>query len=293
MPRCLVYALPFALVALAPAVALASDDCPDGWFCEPNAAPPPGAPNEGPRPSPGSRPAEPGVAPQPGVAPVYAPPGYPPPGYPPARDPDADEEREELSIDVPEEPKPKRRRRRGREWGFNLHLEAALLGNKPERASNAEMAGLGFGFRYRFVPAVAFEAGVDLLTGTDFQGRSRNEASLLLNTLVFFNPRDVVQIYGLGGLGFSRADVTIAPRSGEANFPRYDETYSYFGGQLGIGLEVRVTRRIAIAGDLLGFIRTRTDDRSERVPEFIDSTTHRATNNSGGGLLRAGVTYYW
>jgi len=278
MSRCLAFALPFALVALAPAVALAAEDCPDGWFCEDSAAPRP--PPAGPRPLP-PRPSDAPGAP-PGPAPAYAPPGYPPPPE------------DEINLDVPDNPPPRKRHRRAyREWGFNLHLEAALMGNKPERANNAEMAGLGFGFRYRPLPPLAFEAGIDLLTGTDFQGYSRSEAALLLNTLVFFNPHDVVQIYGLGGLGFSGATVTIAPRSGETSFKRHDEDYSYFGGQLGFGVEVRVTRRIALSGDLIGFVRRRTDDLSDTTPEFVDPETHRTTNTSGGGLLRVGATFYW
>lgn len=279
MSRRFAFALPFALVALVPATSLAAEECPDGWFCEENAAPqpPPAAPVEQPRPVERSLPPE-------------APPSYSPPGYlPPSGAPD-----DAIYLDAPDNPPPKKRRHRGfREWGFNLHLEAALLGSKPERANNAEMAGLGFAFRFRPMPMLAFEAGVDLLTGTDFQGYSRNEAGLLLNTLVFFNPHDVVQLYGLGGLGFSGATVTIAPRSGETPFKRHDEHYSYFGGQLGFGVEVRVSRRIAIAGDLVGFIRGRTDDLSDDSPEFIDADTHRATNTSGGGLLRAGATFYW
>ncbi len=188
---------------------------------------------------------------------------------------------------------PRRHRRPYHEWGFNLHLEDALLGSKPERASNAGMAGLGFGIRYRPLPPVAFEAGLDLLGGTDFQGYSRTEVALLLNTLVFFNPHDVAQFYMLGGLGLSGADVTVVPHAGDPNFKRRDEHYSYFGGQLGLGLEVRVTRRIAVSGDLLGFVRTRTDTQSETAPEFVDPNTHRATNTSGGGLLRLGATLYW
>lgn len=291
MSRCLVFALPFALVALAPATSLAADDCPDGWFCEDNGprsaptAPPPGA-----RPGPG--PAERSRPPQPALPPSsYAPPSYPPPGY----DPDLNlEYQPQLHLEVPPNPPP-RPRRRGpyREWGFNLHLEAALMGNGPNRASNSGMAGLGFAFRYRPLPPLAFEAGVDLLTGTDYNGYSRSEAGLLLNTLVFFNPHDVVQIYGLGGINFSGATVTIAPRSGEAGFSRYDEHYSYFGGQLGVGMEVRVTRRIALSGDLVGFIRGRTDDNAGDRPEFTDPETHRTTNTSGGGLIRIGASFYW
>jgi len=287
MSRRFVFAVPFALVALAPATSLAvgaAGDCPDGWFCEDNAAPalpPPGTPADSPRP-PSGRPQQlpPG------------PPAFNPPAYPPPRGAADDSV---IYFDAPDNPPPKKsRHRRGfREWGFNLHLEAALMGNKSERADNAQMGGLGFAFRFRPMPVLAFEAGVDLLTGTDFQGYSRSEAALLLNTLVFFNPHDVVQLYGLGGLGFSGATVTIAPRANEAAFKRHDEDYSYVGGQLGFGVEVRVTRSIAIAGDLVGFIRGRTDERSDTVPEFIDEQTHRSTNTSGGGLLRVGATFYW
>jgi opacity protein-like surface antigen len=186
----------------------------------------------------------------------------------------------------------RRRHRRFHEWGFNLHLEDAILGNAPERASHSGMGGLGFAFRYRPLPPLAFEAGVDLLTGTDYQGYSRGEAALLLNTIVFFNPHDVVQIYALGGLGFSVANVTIAPRSNEM-FPSRDEHYSYFGAQAGLGVEVRVSRSIALGGDIVGFVRGRTDDHAGNVPEFEDPNTHRVTNTSGGGLIRVGATFYW
>ncbi len=288
--RCPAFALLSAFVALAPASALAAGagDCPDGWFCEDGAAP---------QPPPSARPAPP--RPLPPAAEAGTPPGEPPPGYnPPSYPPPgaAPDDRIVFTDQEPEEPPPAEprphHRRQFHEWGFNLHLEDAILGNKPERASNAGMGGIGFAFRYRPLPPLAFEAGVDLLTGTDFNGYSRSEAALLLNTLVFFNPHDVVQAYGLAGLGVSGANVSISPHSGQ-NFARHDEHYSYFGGQLGFGVEVRVTHRIAIDGDIIGFIRGRTDDRADTVPEFEDPNTHRATNTSGGGLLRVGGTFYW
>ncbi|MEI9938160.1 MAG: outer membrane beta-barrel protein [Pseudomonadota bacterium] len=306
MPRCLVYALPFALAALSPEVSFAAgEDCPDGWFCEPSAAPQPSAPSERPAPAPplGSRPPGPSMPPTSGAAPGYpppgyapAPPGYPPPGYPPPGYPPSPGPPNQtvLSLQVPpDNPPPKRRRNRFHEWGFNLHLEGALLDNDPRHEENTWMGGLGFAFRYRPLPPLAFEAGVDLLSSGDHQGYTRSEAAFLLNTLLFFNPHDVVQIYALGGLGFSGANVTIAPRSGDSSFKRYEDHYSYFGGQLGLGVEVRVSRRVAIGGDLTGFIRGRTDDRWDDRPEYIDSTGQRASDSSGGGLLRAGVTFYW
>jgi hypothetical protein len=56
---------------------------------------------------------------------------------------------------------------------------------------------------------------------------------------------------------------------------------------------VRVSRSIALGGDIVGFIRGRTDDQASTVPEFEDPNTHRATNTSGGGLIRVGATFYW
>jgi hypothetical protein len=187
-------------------------------------------------------------------------------------------------------PAPPPKRQRGfREWGFNLHLEAALLGDQPKREQ--AMGGLGFGFRYRVLPALAFEAGVDLLRGPEHYGYYRSEAALLLNTLVFFNPRSVLQVYALAGLGFSGTGVTYVHHSDEHYLKRSDERRSYFGGQLGLGLEVRVSHRIAIAADLIGLMRGRTDERADN--QVIDDDPQRERDANGGGLLRAGVTFYW
>ncbi len=288
-----VLALLSALVALVPtsAAAAGAEDCPDGWFCDEGAAAgaSPGAAPSNARPA--RAPSGAARPPRPLGPPADHPPSYPPPGYVP------DEGNAGIELDAQgtgEPPSPRRRRRRhDREWGLNLHLEDALLGRKHERASNAGMAGLGVGLRYRPLPPLAFEAGLDFLTGTDFNGYDRSEVALLVNALVFFNPHDVVQVYALGGLGLSGANVTGAPRSGQASFNSHDEHYSYFGGQLGFGAEVRLSRRVAISGDIVGFVRGRTDDHADRAPEFIDPDTHRATNTSGGGLLRLGATFYW
>jgi hypothetical protein len=282
MSRCPALAFLFVFVALAPKAALAAD-CPDGWFCEdgaPPQAPPPQAP-PGEHPGPRQPPAPPD-----GVEPLTPPP-YPPPGAP---------NEPTIFVDRPEyapTPPVHRHRRPFHEWGFNLHVEGAIIGNKAGRASNAGMGGLGFAFRYRPLPPLAFEAGIDLLSGTDFNGYARSEVGLLLNTLVFFNPHDVVQVYALGGLGFSGADVTVSQQSGQNPFPQHNEKYSYFGGQAGLGIEVRVMRGIALGGDILGLIRGRTDNQANYAPEFEDPNTHRVTNTSGAGLVRVGATFYW
>ena len=67
--------------------------------------------------------------------------------------------------------------------------------------------------------------------------------------------------------------------------------YDYFGGHGGIGLEFRLSRRVALNIDALGFIRNRTDD--DPRPEFVDPETGRTTNTSGGGMFRGGISFYW
>ena len=181
------------------------------------------------------------------------------------------------------------------EWGFNLRLEAALMGE--DAAGDAGMGGLGFSFRYRPVPNFAFDVGLDFLGGRDWHGYRRQEHALLFSGIIFFNPYDPVQAYALGGFGFSGANVDV-DRSDTIGGSTFDSTeprdYSYFGGHLGGGVEFRVGKRSALNVDLVGFIRGRTDDAAEAEPEFVDpDNPNRTTNTSGGGLLRGGVTFYW
>jgi len=293
MPRRLVFALSFTLMALVPAIsAAAQDDCPDGWFCEPNAsppaspssAPPPALPPPGPLPQPPDTPPQPpGAPPQAGQS--AAPPGYGPVFYPSPPPPGA-------SAPPPAEPPPKKKRRHGfREWGFNLHLEGALLADEPNE-DDAAMGGLGFGFRYRALPSLAFEAGADFLRGAEHHGYWRSETALLLDTLLFFNPRDVAQVYALGGLGFSRSSLNYAENTGDDVFYRRShEHQSYFGGHLGLGLEVRVSHRVAVGGDVMGFIRSRTDESNH--DDVVNGAQPFRDGDTSGGVLRAGVTFYW
>lgn len=156
---------------------------------------------------------------------------------------------------------------------------------QPRRADDAGMGGLGFILRYRPIPAFALDFGLDFVGGRDYQGYRRSEVPFMVNGLFYVNPRNPVQFYFLGGLGWSGATVE--------RVPGFEERWSYFGMQGGVGLEVRATQAVSFHVDMLGFLRGRTDDAARVAPEFVDPTTGRATNSSGGGLLRAGVTWYW
>ncbi len=183
------------------------------------------------------------------------------------------------------------------EWGFNLRLQAALMGEDEQQADDAGMGGLGFSFRYRPVPHFAFDVGLDFLAGRDWHGYRRSETGMPFTGIIFSNPYDSVQAYALGGFHFSWAEVDVE-QSDTIGGSVFDSTerrdYSYFGGHLGGGLEFRVGKKSALNVDLVGFIRGRTDTAAETEPEFVDAENpNLTTNTSGGGLLRGGVTFYW
>lgn len=272
-----------AFAQSAPASDSGASSCPPGsWFCAPppqQQAAPAGKPVDSleplpdpeaePPPPPRRRRPPPPPPPPPPV--IYAPPPIGAPGgaeppppyeYAPARPP-------------PISP--------AREWGVNLHLDAAAIGRGT--AGDASMGGLGAGLRFRPTRYIAFEGDLDVVGGTDYNGDTRNETAFTVNGMLFLNPRSRAQVYLLGGFGWSSAHVTNDSQ-------QLDTTYAYFGAQAGVGLELRLTRVLALNADFRGFIRGRTDSNAASQPEFTDAYG-RTTNTSGGGLFTGGMTLYF
>ena len=199
----------------------------------------------------------------------------------------------QMNIDVENVQPARPRHRRGfREWGVNLHANLGLMGNDAHMSPDADMNGFGGALRFRPIPHVAIEGSLELMRGTDYNGFQRFEQALLVNGLFFANPRSAVQLYGIAGLGFGAAFLDSGALPNGQPVLR-DETYAYTGGQLGFGVESRVTRHLALGADLIGFLRWRTDRHAADNPEFVDPVSGRTTNTSGGGLLRLGMTFYW
>ncbi len=258
-----------SLGLLAPA---ARAECPEGdWFCDP-------ASEDAPKEAPPAAPAAPAdtAPPPPARAPAAKP--SPPP-------------RERVRIEPGPPPRPRRHRHR-REFGVNLHIDGAILGSESGMSHDAGMGGLGAAFRVRFHPVFALDIGADFLGGRDFNGNARAEGVLSANGLLYLNPRQRIELYLLAGLFTSRAEVDVRYLGGERVDP-HDASYAYFGGQLGFGVEARLSRRVSAQADLLGFIRERTRRYRYFEPDFVDPETHRTTNRSGGGLVRGGFTFYW
>jgi opacity protein-like surface antigen len=183
------------------------------------------------------------------------------------------------------------------EWGLNLHAEGAMIGSGTQ--GNAGMAGVGAGLRFKPTRSFGLEGDLDFAGGNhDYQGNKRSETAFSLNGLWFLNPRSHAQLYMLAGLGWAGAQIRCDNCSivGESH-------YSYFGGQFGAGLELRLTRVLAFNLDIRGFIRGRTDDLARSQPEYdqpIGCSSQpgpnpgcRTTNTSGGGLLTGGMTLYF
>jgi hypothetical protein len=173
------------------------------------------------------------------------------------------------------------------EWGLNLHLEGAFIGNGKQQ--NTGMGGGGLGLRFRPAPVAALEVDLDFLGGRDYNGYRRGETAFTMNCLLFVNPKSKAQVYFLAGFGWAGAhatDDTLRTSSMQREF-----NYGYFGGQAGIGMEFRLAKHFALNADFRGFVRGRTDSGARYSPEFRDG--NKTTNTSGGALLTGGMTFYF
>jgi hypothetical protein len=312
-------ALVLAVPALASAQAAPNGSCPPGsWFCAaPSEAPPPPAAQP-------VQPVQPGLQqlPDPDDQPAPPPPPrrrptvtyQPAPNYPPGQPPVVVYQpppptmlnRPESPPPYEYAPPPPRRNNnppwmRRNEWGLNLHLEGAMIGSGYEH--NAGMGGAGFGLRFKPNPYFGIESDLDFVGGHGYAGDQRHETGLTFNALMFLNPRSKAQVYLLGGFGWAWASSQNDPNDTSGS-PPYNSSsscgtsgnacsYSYFGAQAGIGLELRLTRVLAFNADLRGFVRARTDQLAQSQPEFTNPATGQTTNTSGGGLLMGGMTLYF
>jgi hypothetical protein len=312
-------AMSLSLVSSSPALAQTKPGCPPGsWFCaeaDVNVTPPPAAQPAPQRQQPAApavvddpvEPAEPVQPPPPVVRPRRAPPPMAPPPVvvyqevpaPPPQviivTPGYGGYYRRPVRPVPPPPTAPPKPRWHPEFGLDLRVEGLVMGRSSGAASTAGMGGLGLSLRYRPIPHFAFDLGVDVLAGHDYNGFQRIEVPVGLNGLIYLNPRSRVQFYLMGGAHISRAEVKsdfpARQLSLSADGTEYDAKYTYFGGQGGGGLEFRLSKRFALHLDVLGFVRKRIDDG--KVPEFIDYETGRTTNTSGGALIRGGVNFWW
>jgi hypothetical protein len=177
-------------------------------------------------------------------------------------------------------------------WGIHGHMGGML-------SDAVQMGGLTGAFRLRPNPHVGIDFGIGTYAGVDYNDNDRVEVPLTVDGLFFLNPQGVAQPYALIGVGVSFASVAGPHITGVS--PGYatsdSQGYAYYGGELGAGLELRLSRHWAINGDIRVFLRQRAGDGSS-TPEFVEqdafgNPTGRTTNTSWGGLGTLGATLYF
>ncbi|MBK6519485.1 MAG: outer membrane beta-barrel protein [Polyangiaceae bacterium] len=183
--------------------------------------------------------------------------------------------------------KVKKQRRWRERFGLNLRIEGAAFAGRYENVVG--MGGAGASFRWRPSPYFAFDIGADIIGGRDYNDDERIEFSGALSGMVYFNPQHRVQVYGIGGIHLSHAEVETWDNTMVDDWTT-SESRNYFGGHGGLGIEFRISRHFAMFVDALALIRTRIDDDQ---PEFRNPSTGEGTNVSGAGLFRTGVTFWW
>jgi hypothetical protein len=155
---------------------------------------------------------------------------------------------------------------------------------------SVNMGGVRLGLRFRPNNGhFAVDVGGGVFGGEDYNGLTRREIPLTLDAVFFINPQNRFQLYTLAGLGVSWAhtDDGFNVRTLEDQGPR---DYTHFGGEVGLGLEWRLSRRFALNVDARGFLRWRVDDNP--TPEFRE-LDGRSTDTSGGVTGNFGMTFYW
>lgn len=278
------WALTLAAIGSTTSLVYAQTPCPPGsWFCSnteikigPTPTPPP--PPQQPIPAPPPVPAPPVVQPAPTI--IYAPQPAPPP--PPvvvyAAPPPPP-----VYAPPPLPPPPRS------EFGLGLYLGGAAFGATDRAAGRgAGMFGIGINARIRPTPRFALDFSFGTFSGRDGNDNERKENIYSLLGLFYLNSGSPLQVYLLGGLGFATARVDVPDQFG--SYSR--QGYAYFGGLFGGGLEIRVSRRIALNFDIRGFIRTRIDDNAQTNPEFVSQDGH-ITNTSAGALFTGGLNIYF
>lgn len=156
------------------------------------------------------------------------------------------------------------------------------------------MGGLNGAARIRPIPHLAFDIGLGVYGGTDYAGVERWEVPVVADMLIFFNPEHRFQVYALIGGGVSWASQGVTTRGGDWISSR---EFTYVGGEVGLGAELRISRFFAINGDVRGFIRQNVaGGPAEFTEPYTNSlgvlSTH-STDTSGGIYGTLGMTFYF
>jgi hypothetical protein len=160
-------------------------------------------------------------------------------------------------------------------FDMGLHLDGGVM-----FSDRIGMGGLNAALRIRPESHVAIDVGTGFWYGTDYNGREHWEMPLQADLLVFFNPENMFQVYGVigGGMSFGGA----AGRD-----------LMYAGGEAGLGAELRLSRFFALNLDVRGFLRQRVGGGPPEFTQISSAGLVQSTDTSGGVYGQLGMTFYF
>jgi hypothetical protein len=173
-----------------------------------------------------------------------------------------------------------------RKVGLGLRLDGAI--HSHETKNGEGMGGAGLLLRMRLKPHFGMEIALDALGGKGYAGVERLEIPASMSFLWYPGRHwSVAQFYLLTGLGAAWARVGENPNA---------DRPIYLGALAGLGLEIRLGSRLAIFGDVRGFIRHRMNDRPDDPAVPTDGSckaSGECTDWEGGGMFSLGLIAYF
>lgn len=198
----------------------------------------------------------------------------------------------------------RRKKQPGRDFlGLGLHASGATVEGQKVGISTAEnpgMGGVGIHLRGRFSDSLGLELTADFLEGSDEDGDlTQSMIPLMANVTWHLFPTKRIQPYLLGGVGvhFTRLEYF----GGD-----YAIDVTELAGQLGAGLEVFITKHLAIHADIRAQTIFKNLDTEEKIAQdcerqvgnqtgFCDNIhfTNADDKVDIGVQLQAGVSWYF
>ena len=140
------------------------------------------------------------------------------------------------------------------EAGVNLRLALASTGQLGDSTKSAPLFNVGGGVRFKPIPYLALEAGIDyFVVQHDQNDFAHAETMASLTGLVYVNPYNRGQIYFVAGMGWRWVNVTNDQSLPGVVPPDATASSRYLVGQTGAGFEYRFGRFFALGVDLRVF----------------------------------------